>query len=102
MLCSQGKNIICFETDTKYISGTRFTKIVLSSLTYLNDETVLCRILLSPASEASREVANLTERKNQHTPIYGVKNLSICLSVTKFDPNYRLKSNFLHKNSYPD
>ena len=28
---------------------------------------------LSPASEASREVANLTERKNTHTPVYGVK-----------------------------
>ena len=25
------------------------------------------------ASEASREVANLTERKNPHTPVYGVK-----------------------------
>ena len=26
-----------------------------------------------PASEASREVANLTERKNPHAPVYGVK-----------------------------
>ena len=26
-----------------------------------------------PVSEASREVANLTERKNPHTPVYGVK-----------------------------
>ena len=26
-----------------------------------------------PASEVSREVANLTERKYPHTPIYGVK-----------------------------
>ena len=42
----------------------------------------------SPASEASREVANLTERKNLHTLVYGVKNLSVCLSVTNFDPNY--------------
>ena len=36
---------------------------------------------LSPASEASREVANLTERKNTHTPVYGVKkfvSLSVC------------------------
>ena len=34
-----------------------------------------------PASEASREVANLTERKNLHTPVYGVKEfvrLSVC------------------------
>ena len=34
---------------------------------------------LSPASEVSREVANLTERKNQHTPVYGVKEF-VCLS----------------------
>ena len=26
-----------------------------------------------PASEVSREAANLTERKNPHTPVYGVK-----------------------------
>ena len=31
-----------------------------------------------PASEVSREVANLTERKNC---------LSVCLSVINFDPN---------------
>ena len=44
-----------------------------------------------PASKASREVANLTERKNPHTPVYGVKEfvcLSVCPSVTNFDPNY--------------
>ena len=35
--------------------------------------------LYPPASEASWEVANLTERKNPHTPVYGVKK--ICLSV---------------------
>ena len=33
-----------------------------------------------PASEASREVANLTERKNPHTPVYGVKEF-VCVSV---------------------
>ena len=35
-------------------------------------------------AEQEREVANLTERKNQHTPVYGVKEfvcLSVCLSV---------------------
>ena len=38
----------------------------------------------------SREVANLTERKNPPTHIYGVKefNLSVCLSVTNSDLNY--------------
>ena len=34
-----------------------------------------------PASEASREVANLTERKNTHTPVYGVKEF-VFLSVS--------------------
>ena len=41
-----------------------------------------------PANEASREVANLTERKKLHTPVYGVKEfvcLSVCLSVVLFD-----------------
>ena len=40
-----------------------------------------------PASEASRDVANLIGRKNPHTPIYGVK-VFVCLSVTNFNPNY--------------
>ena len=39
------------------------------------------------ASEASREMANLTWRKNPHTPIYGVKEF-VCLSVTNFDHIY--------------
>ena len=34
---------------------------------------------------ASREVANLTERKFPQAPVYGVKEY-VCLSVTKFDP----------------
>ena len=38
-----------------------------------------------PASKASREVANLTERKNQNAPVYGDKKF-VCLSVTKFGP----------------
>ena len=33
-----------------------------------------------PASKASREVANLIEIKNPHTPEYGVKEF-VCLSV---------------------
>ena len=34
-----------------------------------------------PVSEASRAVANLTERKSPHTPLFVSKNLSVCLSV---------------------
>ena len=37
-------------------------------------------ISLSPSSKARREVANLTERKNLHTHVYGVKEF-VCLSV---------------------
>ena len=33
-----------------------------------------------PVSEASKEVANLTEGKNPHAPVYGVKEC-VCLSV---------------------
>ena len=46
-----------------------------------------CFLYYTPASEASREVANLTEGKNRHTPLYGVKEF-VCLSFTNFDPNY--------------
>ena len=37
-------------------------------------------IFYSPASDSSRELANLTERKNPHTPEYGVKEF-VCMSV---------------------
>ena len=43
-----------------------------------------------PASEASREIANLTERKNPHTPISGVKDLK------------QLIYDFLARNNYPN
>ena len=45
----------------------------------------------TPASEARKEEANLTERKNLHTPVYGVKEfvcLSVCQDAMNFDPNY--------------
>ena len=38
-------------------------------------------------SEARREVANLTERKNLHIPVCGLKEfvcLSVCMYVTKY------------------
>ena len=38
-------------------------------------------------SKASRKLANLTERKNPHTPVNDVKKF-VRLSVTNFDPNY--------------
>ena len=45
---------------------------------------VFCIALLSscpPASEASREVANLTERKNIHTPVHSQID-SQCVKLT--------------------
>ena len=42
-------------------------------------------------SKASKEVTNLTERKNLGTHLFGVKKfitLSVCLSVPNFDPFY--------------
>ena len=41
-----------------------------------------------PVSEGSREVANLTEIKNPNRWYMVSKNLSVCLSVVNFDPNY--------------
>ena len=40
------------------------------------------------ASKASSEVANLNERKTIILLYMVSKNLSVCLSVTRFDPNY--------------
>ena len=37
-------------------------------------------LIYPPASQGSREAANLTERKNPCSPVYGVKEL-VCLSV---------------------
>ena len=40
--------------------------------TYLKGFIFAALFYYPPASEASREVANLTERKNPHTPVCGV------------------------------
>ena len=45
-----------------------------------------CEIHYPPASDASKEVANFTNRKNTHPPIYCVENLPDCLSQT-WTPN---------------
>ena len=36
--------------------------------------SLVANILIHPGSETTREVTNLTERKKQHTPVYGVKD----------------------------
>ena len=60
-----------------------------------NCKLLRCIILnYTPASEASRELANLTWRKNSNTPVYGVKELdylSVCLSVSLSVDKFYLK-----------
>ena len=42
---------------------------------------VFTQIFVDPSvSKVSRKVANLTERKTPHTPVYGVKEFSVILS----------------------
>ena len=48
-----------------------------------------------PVCKVSREVANLTWRKNTHRPVYGVIEF-VCLSVTNFDLNYLRTGEMLH------
>ena len=48
-----------------------------------------------PASEASREVENFTERKNQHTPVYGVKEF-VCEDFMIF--HQTRNQNIIEKN----
>ena len=52
----------------------------------LSDFSLRCYwVYYPPASEASREVSNSTEKKNPHTPLYGAKEivrLSVCLWST--------------------
>ena len=63
------------------------TLLVLWTNNYQWVSFMICsRVVYPPGSEASMEVANLTERKNLHTPLYGIKEF-VCLSVVNFDPN---------------
>ena len=58
-------------------------------------------VLLSPPSKVSREVANLTWRKNTHTPVYGVKEF-VCLCIVNPWPPFwcKPKTLFLPPSSY--
>ena len=61
-----------------------------SQIFFLNGNRIV--LFYPPASEASMEVGNITEIKNLHTPVSGVKEFvcpSVCLSVTNFDLNYK-------------
>ena len=68
-----------------YIASPKFCKPTFFSL--IKVEYLKEKKSYPPASEASREVANLTKRKNLHTPFYGGKEF-VCLSVVNFDLNY--------------
>ena len=43
-----------------------------------------CELGYPPASEASREVANLTEIKNPRTPLYGASSFRLFYAEVKF------------------
>ena len=47
---------------------------------YLLEKVKVFLGVYPPAREASRELANLTERKNLHTHVNGVKEI-VCLSA---------------------
>ena len=52
-------------------------------------------------SEANREEANFTQRKNQHTPVYGEKNLSGCMSQN-FTPIISVLAKYLYFHRDPN
>ena len=56
-----------------------FSKVLISNLVFIFDYPLV--------NKASREVANLTVRKNPHTPLNAVKEF-VYLSFTNFDLNY--------------
>ena len=93
----------CFYSDNSYLDGNGNDLVTIETATtgqcidrcvQVQNKTGFrpyLKLYHPPASAASREVANLIERKNTHTLVYGVKEfvcLSVCLSVTNFDPNY--------------
>ena len=65
----------CYRQFTILLNFDRFT-------TFLDQEKT--SKLYPPASEASREVPNLTERKNPHNPVFGDKEF-VCLSFCLFN-----------------
>ena len=63
-----------------FLQISRFSVMTFLDLNCSNCSNVIKLQNLSLASEASREVVNLTWRKNPRTPVYGVKEF-VCLSV---------------------
>ena len=61
--------------------------VVYMSTSSLGIKTFLKTFSLKIIPLRVREVANLTERKNPHTPVQNVKEF-VCFSVVNFDPNY--------------
>ena len=57
--------------------------------------------MMSAISNKESVYSKLSEQKNMHTPVYGIKEfvcLYVCLSVTHFGPNYlRTGKTFIFK-----
>ena len=69
-----------------YLSYFSHNIVFIIQLTFMNQIT---HYHYPPAREGRREAANLTQRRNPHTPVYGVTEfvcLSVCLSVAIY-PN---------------
>ena len=68
----------------KHILSLKHTHNIKNQLHNKKQERLWARIVVfyynPPASEASGEVVNITESKNPHAPVYGVKEF-VCLSI---------------------
>ena len=62
---------------------------------YPNLDYILRNDIIPLRAKRVREAANLTERKNLHSPVNGVKEF-VYLSVTNFDLNYLRSGEIVH------
>ena len=67
MFLSWGPGDTYSHLNRNHVVKLKRTVIILSN-SYRHN----CYVFYPPASEASREVANSTERKNPHTPVNGL------------------------------
>ena len=82
--------VLCSSSNSRGSASNenRLSNVVATKMVIANNY-ITAWFPYPPASEVSREVANLTQIKNLHTYVYGVKEF-VCLFVTNFDRNYHL------------
>ena len=66
--------VLCSSSNSRGSASNenRLSNVVATKMVIANNY-ITAWFRYPPESEASREVANLTERKNMHTYVYGVK-----------------------------